>query len=112
MPKTTKTKTTNHNPVQRNSQGQSGPKLTLGYVNLTIKERVVLDRIVEAAELGQAITLSALAERCFKGISKAKRNSWVRNQLRRLVRAGFVDPVAPGLYQATRKAKSASKRAA
>jgi hypothetical protein len=50
--------------------------------------------------------LSELAKEAFPRQSKAQGNSWVRNCLRRLVRAGFVQKVDRGTYKATPKGLS------
>lgn len=100
---------TNQNESITNAQGQNGPKLKLAYADLSPRERLVLDTIIQAAG---PIALNALAEICFRSQPVAKRNSWVRNQLRRLVRAGFVQAIAPGVYLATAKARHTTRQLA
>ena len=77
--------------------GQSAPRRKLEKEDLNDKEKAVLTAVNRAKE----ITLEALAGRTQpSNISAAKRNSWTRNALRRLVREKFVKKAGRGLYRA------------
>jgi hypothetical protein len=82
--------------------GQSGPEIELDVEDLNRKERKVVEFLADATK---AKTLAEMASACFPHEPKARRNSWVRNSLRRLVCAGLVDRVTAGCYRATAIAK-------
>jgi predicted transcriptional regulator len=76
--------------------GQSGPKIdVLPWEKMNEKERLVFKTLARSKEL----TLEALAEKCFTKKGARKANSWARNSLRRLVRAGLVKRVDEGTYR-------------
>lgn len=75
--------------------GQSGPPISIAKDKLNDKEQKVLEMLESTPS---ALGLKYIAERCWPGEKKA--NSWVRNSLRRLVRASFAEKVGKGLYQA------------
>ena len=75
-------------------QGQAGPKLNLGWDRLSTNEKRVLKVMLPAPgehrkpmSIADIVTETGWAKR----EGKAKANSWVRNQMRRLVRAGYVE---------------------
>jgi hypothetical protein len=75
------------------SYGQCGPALDLTVDELTDKEKAVM------AVLGEeAVSIASLASAAFPQLSPVQANSWVRNSLRRLVRARFVRRVSEGQY--------------
>jgi outer membrane biosynthesis protein TonB len=77
--------------------GQKAPKRGLEREQLNAKEKEVLTAVNRAKE----VSLADLAERCMpSNISKAKRNSWTRNALRRLVREKFIKHAGRGMYKA------------
>ena len=77
--------------------GQSGPPLDLPPAKLNEKEKVVTATLLKL-DGDSSMSLAELAEKCFPDGDK-KANSWVRNSLRRLVRAGYVAKIDRGTYQ-------------
>jgi hypothetical protein len=77
--------------------GQSGPPLELSPAKINGKEKAVLAALSKLTE-SESMSLAELADKCFPGEDK-KSNSWVRNSMRRLVRAGYVAKVDRGTYQ-------------
>ena len=77
--------------------GQSGPPLDLPPSKLNEKEKVVTATLLKL-DGDSSMSLAELAEKCFPDGDK-KANSWVRNSLRRLVRAGYVAKIDRGTYQ-------------
>lgn len=75
------------------TSGQSGSRIKLGAEQLNAKETVVYSAIRRSRS-----TLTELAEACWPRKPKAKANSWVRNSLRRLVRARLVREADAGAY--------------
>lgn len=82
------------------SSGQSGPAMDLPFEKISDKERKVLD-FLNGSGSGQRpiMTITQMAEGCFKSLGAKKSNSWVRNCLRRLVRSGNVEKVERGQYR-------------
>lgn len=82
------------------TSGQSAPPVELSVDALNAKELKVL---VTLNGLGGGIrpvlTITTLAETCFKSQGKKKGNSWTRNSLRRLVQSGLVEKVERGKYR-------------
>lgn len=77
--------------------GQSGPKIRVLVPNAT--ERKVADALLSEAPR----SLNELAAKAFPQLEAGKANSWVRNALRRLVRAGWAVKVEAGKYRAGAK---------
>lgn len=78
----------------KSSQGQTGPKLDLVWGKLSKNEKHVLKIMLpEPGEHRKPMTIAEIAADTgwTKRMSKKKANSWVRNQMRRLHRAGFVE---------------------
>lgn len=75
--------------------GQSGPKLTLFWTQLTADEQHVVKKLAEA---GKPLRTSEIAG---KGKLSDNSNLRVRNALRRVTRAGMVKSTARGVYAAT-----------
>lgn len=97
--KTTK-KTTKKTPADSQKRrpsegGQSGAPLELAPRDLNPKERTVYDALSPKTPR----PLSELADAFSRSNPKARRNSWVRNSLRRLVRSGLARRAEePGHY--------------
>lgn len=84
------TKKKNAKPIS----GQSGPKIQLlPLEKMNDKERAVY----QAVARNKKISLEDIAAKCFANKGK-KSNSWARNSLRRLVRAGLVKKIGRGEY--------------
>lgn len=79
------------------STGQSGPKLKLRSSDLNDKEKAVLTYLKENV---MPATISEISAECFFGVAASEKqaNSWVRNSLRRLVRADLVEKISRGVY--------------
>ena len=75
--------------------GQSGPLLVLPAAALSRNEGKVLE-ILKTFPSG--MDLASLAKQAFPKLPKAKGNSWVRNALRRLVRAQYAEKIGRGSY--------------
>jgi hypothetical protein len=93
------------------TSGQSGPPLELVKSKLNGKEEKVVAFLLEDAN---PVPINALATQCFgdwpevletpKPASTA--NSWVRNSLRRLARAKWVEKVGRGTYRLTEQGRT------
>lgn len=93
-PSARSTKTRGRKVPKKNSQGQNGPKLSLSWEKLTTNERRVIKSLLPSpGEHRKPMSISEIAAETgwAKRMSQAKANSWVRNQLRRLVRADYVE---------------------
>ncbi len=90
------------------SYGQSGPALELDYKRLNANEQAVL-QVLDGKGYGRPRhwRLADLAAAAFGHLPSAQGNSWTRNSLRRLVRAGLVGRPAdePGVYVITRRGR-------
>ena len=104
------------------SSGQSGPELAYAYESLNEKERAVLKLLCAYYANEEGVTLSAIAamfsmqfgagvtlSKSGKKVDRA--NSWARNCMRRLVRAGFAEKVDAGTYQVTEAGYERNKTA-
>ena len=83
------------------TSGQSGPIMKdLKLSDLNPKERRVLVAM-NGEGTGKRVEMGIpdLATSCWKNKSKFQSNSWVRNSLRRLVRAKMIDKLARGAYR-------------
>lgn len=80
------------------TSGQSGPPLELTKERLNSKEEKIVTYLSGEAN---PVTIIALASICFGDQLTSKANSWVRNSLRRLVRAKWVEKVGQGTYRLT-----------
>jgi hypothetical protein len=89
-------------PVAR-KYGQSGPPLDLTLADLNPKETKVLVFLNGEANgpKRKIVSISDMAKALFKYKSKKVGESWVRNALRRLVRASLVEKDDPGFYMIT-----------
>jgi len=83
--------------------GQDAGELDLPRDCLNAKEVKVLEAL---ASVRGSMTLAELAKAAFPRLAKARGNSWVRNSLRRLVRAAWVVKVEPGVYKVSPKGRS------
>jgi hypothetical protein len=82
--------------------GQSGPQIDLAVADLNNKEHAVLTALNgEGRGERPELTIAATAAAAFARESQARGNSWVRNSLRRLVRAGYVERTDRGCYRVT-----------
>ena len=81
--------------------GQSGPALKLTFEDLNKKEKLLLGQF-ELKGDRETLTIEELAD-TFKAAahSAKKANSWVRNSLRRPMRASLVEKPTPGSYRIT-----------
>ena len=84
------------------TSGQSGPPLELVKGKLNKKEDRVVSVLLEDAN---PVPINALATNCFSDQTSSMANSWVRNSLRRLVRAKWVEKVGKGTYRLTEKGR-------
>lgn len=83
----------------RPSFGQNGPVIDdLTSAMLNRKERKVVEALAQAPK---PMKISELALTCWPHEPKTRRNSWVRNSLRRLVRGALVVKVDEGTYKPT-----------
>lgn len=90
-----KTKKAHH--AEKPHTGQSGPKMALHWTELNKKEQRVVNVLKD--ELNP-MPINSLASACFpKAASASQSNSWVRNSLRRLVCAEWVQKVGRGTYR-------------
>lgn len=82
------------------TSGQSGPPMEKELSDLNQKEiRVLMFANGEGSGKRPEVTITEMAEGCWKSKSKAVSNSWTRNSLRRLVRTGMIEKLERGLYQ-------------
>lgn len=86
--------------------GQSGPAIVPKRLNA--KEVRVFDYL--AKNRGEA-SISEMASGLWPKQGAAKANSWVRNSLRRLVRAGWVDRVGRGSFRISAAGRKTQKAA-
>jgi len=91
------------------TSGQSGPPLDLVKAKLNDKEEKVVAVLLEDAN---PVPINALATNCFSDKSAGQANSWVRNSLRRLVRAKWAEKVGKGTYRLTSTGKARAEGAA
>lgn len=95
------------------SSGQSGPELELSVQDLNPRELRCVMFLDQSGPFGDAsgkrqdFTIEEMAAGAFKSKSKAQGNSWVRNCLRRLVRAKLVDKQDRGVYRVATKTRNA-----
>jgi hypothetical protein len=87
------------------TSGQSGPALTLRAADLNKNETKLLCSFGDYKG-GEEIGIAELAKETFPSKPKATANSWVRNALRRLVRAWLVDKTDRGTYKLTKAGRS------
>ncbi|MCB9564790.1 MAG: AAA family ATPase [Kofleriaceae bacterium] len=71
-------------------------------LQLSAKEELVFNQLLRDGTQ----TLGKLAATCFPSTRAAQGNSWVRNSMRRLVRAAWVERVGSGQYRATAKGRA------
>lgn len=90
--------------------GQSGPKIKhLSFDDLNRKEKLVVG-CFELSGTREVRTIKDLAEEAFRSQTVKKANSWTRNSLRRLVRAGWLDKTEPGSYRLSADARTWLKK--
>jgi hypothetical protein len=90
------------------SSGQSGPALKLKGADVNKTERKVLG-VFAGKGRPSAKTIGQMAEGAFPTLKVAQANSWTRNSLRRLVRAGFLTKLERGRYVITAAGRAALK---
>jgi hypothetical protein len=90
--------------------GQSGPPLKdLTAEDLNEKEvAVILALGTEGHRADKEISI--MATECFPNKKKAQANSWIRNGLRRLVRAKLVEKTGKGLFKQTAEGRELAKK--
>lgn len=84
------------------TSGQSGPPIKLEWNKLNAKERKIVEFLDgDGAGTRTIVTIPELSAECFFGEAEtqAQANSWTRNSLRRLVRAGWVEKFIRGSYR-------------
>jgi hypothetical protein len=102
--KTAKTaKAAKHKPVS----GQSGPRIAeLGWEDLNKKEKLVIG-VFDIEGEREVRTIEQIGAEAFQNQTLKKQNSWTRNSLRRLMRAGiWLEKVEPGKYRLTQAART------
>ena len=88
------------------SSGQSGPAMKKELADLNPKEvRVLNFANGEGSGKRAELSISDIAEGCWKSKSKAQSNSWVRNSLRRLVRSKLIEKLERGRYRISEAAR-------
>jgi hypothetical protein len=93
------------------TSGQSGPPIDLDYEELNARETKVVDVLNgEGGGTREIRTIKELADAAFPSKTKKQANSWVRNQLRRLVCAGWVEKVERGSYRVSKKGRDRMTR--
>lgn len=108
-PKTIKPKAGKAAPTS----GQSAPTKELSVDGLNAKEAKVFAALNgEGAGVRAILTITELAESCFKSQGKKRSNSWVRNSLRRLVQGGLAEKVERGKYRVSEAGRKKLARAA
>lgn len=109
--KATKAKKAKAAKAKKPVSGQSGPAIeSLPWSALNKKEK----RVVGCFELegeGEIRTIESLAKEAFPHQPAKKANSWVRNSLRRPVRANWLEKVKPGEYRLTEAGRKRLARA-
>jgi hypothetical protein len=88
--------------------GQNGTELTLKADDLNPNEKKVIGAFNKDG-VRESKTLAAIAASAYPTRKRAQANSWVRNSLRRLVRAKLVERTARGTYCLTKKGRSAAQ---
>jgi hypothetical protein len=79
--------------------GQSAPPIeSLSFDALNKKEKKVVGCFV-ARTAREVLTIEDLADVAFPSQPAKRANSWVRNSLRRLIRARWLEKVTPGEYR-------------
>lgn len=99
-------------PTWASLVGQDGPAIEVAYADLNPKEKRVVAALA-AQEGRKPLTLSELADASFSKGAKAKRNSWVRNCMRRLTRGGWAEHAeekGDGTYRLTKNGKDRLRR--
>lgn len=86
-------------PIKAPVSGQSGPALKLTYERLNSKEVKLLSWLSSRKGPTTSHTIEALAAEVFTAEKLSRANSWVRNCLRRLVRAKLILKTKPGSYR-------------
>ena len=96
-------KVAKHKPVS----GQSGPRIDeLGWDDLNKKEKLVLG-VFDIEGEREVRTIEQIGEEAFQNQTLKKQNSWTRNSLRRLMRAGiWLEKTEPGKYRLTQAART------
>ncbi len=100
-------------PVKKTGYGQNGSKLDLDLSDLNTKERRLLGAFSPTGPRGE-YTIEHLSmvfgQKPVKAKTIAQAQSWVRNSLRRLVRAKLVEHVSDGTYRVSLAARSMIKK--
>lgn len=93
--------------------GQSAPPIELSVDGLNAKEGKVFAALNGPGSGVRVImTITEIAEACFKSRGRRQSNSWTRNSLRRLVQAGLVEKVERGKYRVSDAGRKKLARAA
>jgi hypothetical protein len=89
--------------------GQSGTPIERSYTELNNKERKLLNCFKTSGKR-EALTIKELADACWKKrVGNERANSWVRNSLRNLIRAGLLEKVDAGTYRQSAKGRAMVK---
>lgn len=92
------------------STGQSGPAIKdLTVEDLNDKETTIMLALGTEGHRTEK-TIKQLADECFPNKKKAQANSWIRNGLRRLVRAKFLEKDGRGVFKHTVDGRNVAKK--
>jgi hypothetical protein len=95
------------------TSGQSAPPKELSVEALNAKEAKIFAALNgEGSGVRSILTITELAETCFKSQGKKRSNSWARNSLRRLVQCGLIEKVERGKYRVSEAGRKKMARAA
>jgi len=90
--------------------GQSGPALKdLTVEDLNEKERNILLNLGTEGHRHEK-SIAAMAAECYPNKAKAKGNSWIRNGLRRLMRAKLLEKDARGIFKQSLEGREVAKK--
>jgi len=99
-------------PRKKKEATESAP-LELSVDGLNSKELKVFTALNgPGAGVRTIMSITELAEGCFKSKGRKQSNSWARNSLRRLVQAGLVEKVDRGQYRVSESGRKKISRAA
>jgi hypothetical protein len=105
--KVVKAKAVKAAPKRKPVSGQSGPRIAeLAWDDLNKKEKLLLG-VFDLEGEREVRTIEQIGSEAFKNQPLKKQNSWTRNSLRRVMRAGiWLEKTAPGKYRLTQAART------
>lgn len=86
------------------TSGQSGPPINLDFDELNKNEKRIITQFTLTGDR-EVLTIVALSKQSFPSKKAKEANSWTRNGLRRLIRAGLLEKVERGSYRITVKGR-------